>query len=186
MIKPDGVQRGLVGEITARFEKAGLKIAALKMVWVNEAHVRKHYPVNRTEWVKSIGERALETYKEYGYDPAEDLDDLDPMAMGRLMVKWLVDLLTSGPVVAMALEGNNAVKTVRKIVGHTFPDKAAPGTIRGDLSSEWGLTFKSKRAAHNLVHASGNREEAEFELKLWFKKRDFHSYRRVDEGLMFG
>lgn len=186
LVKPDGVKRGLVGEIIGRFEKVGLKIVAMKMVWVDEAHVRKHYPVTREDWIKSIGERALETYKEYGYDPKEDLADTDPMAMGKLMVKWLVDLLTSGPVVAMVLEGNYAIKTVRKITGHTFPDKAAPGTIRGDLSSEWGLTFKNKRAAHNLVHASGNKEEADFEIKLWFKESDFHSYKRVDEELMFG
>ncbi len=186
LIKPDAVKRGLIGEIVSRFERVGLKIVAMKMVRVSEDHVRKHYPVGRKEWIKSIGERALETYKEYGYDPSEDLDNLDPTAMGELMVKWLVELLTSGPLVAILLEGNYAIKTVRKITGHTFPDKAAPGTIRGDLSSEWGLTFKAKRAAHNLVHASGNAEEAKFEEKLWFQKKDVHDYKRVDEDLMFG
>lgn len=186
LVKPDGVKRGLIGEIIGRFEKVGLKIVAMKMVWVDADHVKKHYPTDRKEWIKSIGTRALENYKEYGKDPGEDIENLDPMAMGELMVKWLVEFLTSGPVVAMVIEGQTAVKTVRKMVGHTFPEKANPGTIRGDLSAEWGLTFKSKRAGRNLIHASGNPEEAKFEEELWFRKNEIHNYKRVDEEIMFG
>ena len=185
LIKPDSVKRGLIGEIISRFEKAGLKIVAMKMVWINLEHAKKHYPAGRKEWVKSIGERALETYKEYGYDPKEDLASIEPVEMGELMIKWLAEFLSSGPVVAMVLQGNYAIKIVRKIVGHTFPDRAAPGTIRGDFSSEWGLTFKNKRAAHNLVHASGNVEEAKFETQLWFHKNEFHNYKRAEEDIMF-
>jgi nucleoside-diphosphate kinase len=186
LVKPDGVKRGLCGEIISRFEKVGLKIVAMKMVWVDEDFASKHYPVKRKEWVKNIGVRALETYQEYGYDPKEDIANLDPEAMGELMVKWLLDALTAGPVVAILLEGLGAVKTVRKMVGHTFPDKAVPGTIRGDFSSDWGLTFKSGRAGRNVVHASGNPEEAKFEEELWFHKKEIHAYKRVDEDLIYG
>lgn len=186
LVKPDGVKRGLIGEIISRFEKVGLKIVAMKMVWVDAEHVKKHYPVNRKEWVKNIGIRALENYKEYGYDPDEDIQNTNPMEMGKLMVKWLVEFLSSGPVVAMILEGQSAVKLVRKMVGHTFPEKANPGTIRGDFSGEWGLTFKSKRAGHNLIHASGSIEEAKFEEELWFHKNEIYKYKRVDENLIYG
>lgn len=184
LIKPDGVKRGLVGEIVARFEKAGLKIVAMKMVWVDKTLAAKHYPVSREEWIESIGRRALETYKEYGRDPHEDLDDLTPKEMGKKMAKWLVEFLTSGPVVAMILESENAIATVRKMVGHTFGDKAVPGTIRGDYSHSRGYSaFAAKRAGHNLIHASGNKEEAEFERKLWFKEKEIHAYRRIDEEM---
>lgn len=184
LVKPDGVKRGLVGEIISRFERAGLKIVAMKMVWVNEDHAAHHYPVSRTEWIESIGKRALETYKEYGRDPGEDLDTMDPTEIGKKMAKWLVDFLTSGPVVAMLLEDENAITTVRKMIGHTFGDKAVPGTIRGDFTHSRGYSsFASKRAGHNLVHASGNKEEAQFEEDLWFKKDEIYMYHRVDEEM---
>lgn len=185
LIKPDGVKRGLVGELIARFEKVGLKIVAMKMIWVDENVASKHYPVTRAEWIEKIGTRALETYKEYGRDPHEDLDDLTPMEMGKKMAKWLVEFLTSGPVVAMLLESDNAVLTVRKMVGHTFGDKALPGTIRGDYSHARGYSsFATKRAGHNLIHASGNLEEAKFERQLWFKEKEIYSYKRVDEDML--
>lgn len=184
LVKPDGVKRGLIGEIISRFEKSGLKIVAMKMVWIDADHASKHYPVTRSEWIESIGKRALQTYEEYGRDPNEDLDDLTPMELGKKMVKWLVDFLTSGPVVAMLIEDENAIAVVRKIVGHTFGDKALPGTIRGDFSHARGYSsFATKRAGHNLVHASGNKEEAKFEQELWFKENEIHKYKRIDEEM---
>src|SRR3990172_12507906 len=101
LLKPDAVKRGLIGEIIGRFEKVGLKIVAMKMIQIGEDVASKHYPLSRTEWIESIGNRALQTYEEYGRDPNEDLDDLTPMEMGNKMAHWLVDFLTSGPVVAM-------------------------------------------------------------------------------------
>lgn len=187
LVKPDGVKRGIVGQIITRFENVGLKIVAMKMVWVDKAHAAKHYPVSRKEWIKSIGERALQTYEEYGRDPGEDLDNMDPYEIGKKMAHWLVDFLTSGPVVAMLLEGENAISTVRKITGHTFGDKAVPGTIRGDFSKARGYaSFASKRAGHNLVHASGNPDEAKFETELWFKENEIYSYKRLDEEMFLG
>ncbi|MDO8488160.1 MAG: nucleoside-diphosphate kinase [bacterium] len=184
LLKPDTVKRGLVGEIISRFEKVGLKIIAMKMVWISPDLAKKHYPISREDWIESIGKRALETYKEYGRDPGEDLDSLDPKEIGKKMASWLVDFLTEGPLVAMLLEGGNAINTVRKMTGHTFGDRALPGTIRGDFSDERGYVgFVEKRSARNLVHASGNVEEAEFEKKLWFKENEIHQYKRVEDSL---
>ena len=184
LIKPDGVKRGLVGEVVSRFERVGLKIVAMKMIWITPEHAKKHYPVTRKEWIENIGRRALETYQEYGRDPEEDLDTLEPREIGKKMANWLVDFLTEGPLVAMVLEGENAIGTVRKMVGHTFGDKAVPGTIRGDYTNERGyMGFVYKRSGRNLVHASGSNEEARFERKLWFKEKEIYQYKRVEESL---
>ncbi len=177
LIKPDGVKRGLIGEIIGRFEKVGLQVVAMKMVWVGEEHVRKHYPTTRNEWLKFIGERVLATYKEYGRDPGEDIENLEPVEVGKLMAGYLIDYLTEGPVVAMLIRGENAIATIRKIVGHTFGDKAIPGTLRGDYTKSRGyMGFVKKEAGRNLVHASGNTEEARFERKLWFKEKEIYEY----------
>lgn len=187
LIKPDGVKRGIVGQIITRFENVGLKMVAMKMIWIDKDFAAKHYPVSRKAWVETIGKRALETYEEYGRDPGEDLDTMEPLEIGKKMCQWLVEFLTSGPVVAMLLEGENSISTVRKMVGHTFGDKALPGTIRGDFTRARGYqSFASKRAGHNLVHASGNKEEAKFEEELWFKKSEIYSYKRLDEEMYLG
>jgi len=184
LIKPDGVKRALIGEIISRFEKVGLKIIAMKMVWVDKEHARKHYPTTRKEWLESIGKKVLATYEEYGRDPGEDLDTMEPIKIGEKMAHWLVEFITSGPVVAMLLEGDNAIITVRKLTGHTNGDKANPGTIRGDYSRSRAYKgFVVKKAGHNLIHASGNAEEAKFEEELWFKNGEIYSYKRVDEEM---
>lgn len=177
LIKPDGVKRGLVGEIISRFERVGLKIVAMKLIWIDKELAKKHYPTRRTPWLENIGKRVLETYKEYGRDPGEDLDTMEPIEIGKKMAGWLVDYLAEGPVVAMLLEGDNAIGTVRKITGHTFGDKALPGTIRGDFTAERGYSgFMKKQAGRNLIHASGSVEEANFERKLWFKEKEIYKY----------
>lgn len=187
LIKPDGVKRGLVGEILSRFERAGLKIAGMKMVLADEAMVLKHYPTSRKEWVTKIGEKTLKAYQDYGTDPKKFLGTLDPDEIGKLICKWLVDYLTSGPVVAVVLEGPHAITAVRKIAGYTYPDAAVPGTIRGDYSIDSpDLANLKKRAGVNLMHASGNAEEGEFEINLWFTKSEIYSYKRADEEVMFG
>lgn len=187
LIKPDGVKRAITGEIITRFEKAGLKIVALKMVWVDEKLVSKHYPTSRADWVKSVGERTLATYQEYGRDANEVIGTSDPVEIGKKVIEWLIDFLTSGPVLAMVLEGNHAIKAVRKMVGVTSPGQANPGTIRGDYSIDTtDLGNEMKRPVINLIHASGNAEEAKFEEELWFHKNEIHKYKRADEDLMFG
>ncbi|HET7099076.1 MAG TPA: nucleoside-diphosphate kinase [Patescibacteria group bacterium] len=187
LVKPDGVKRALVGEVISRFEKIGLKIIGMKMVWIDEEMVRKHYPTTRKEWVTKIGEKTLEAYKTYGTDPNEHLGTMKPYEIGLLICKWLVDYLTSGPVVAMVLEGPHAIPAVRKIAGYTYPDAAIPGTIRGDFSIDSpDLANMGKRSGMNIVHASGNAEEAKFEIELWFRKEELYDYKRSDEEIMFG
>lgn len=186
LVKPDGVQRGLIGKILSRFEEVGLKINALKMVWVTEDHVAKHY-TDDEEYLRTIGGKTLDTYETYGKDPNEDLGTSDALEIGRMVRKWNMEFLSSGPVVAVLLEGVHSVDTVRKMVGHTLPFKADPGTIRGSLSIDSPTLANSrKRPVINLVHASGNVEEAEFEKKLWFHEEEIHDYPRADAQVMFG
>jgi len=187
LVKPDGVKRGLVGDITSRFEKSGLKIIAMKMVWVDKDFAGKHYPDARTELLKGIGEKTLETYEKYGKDPNEDLGTMDPLEIGKMVNKWNMEFLSSGPVVAILLEGPHAIENVRMVVGATLPVFADPGTIRGDYSLDSpALANERKRAVHNMVHASGNTEEAEYEKQLWFHNEEIQDYKRVDEDIMFG
>lgn len=187
LVKPDGVQRGLVGEIMTRFEKTGLKVVAMKMVWVDAEHVAKHYPDSRTELLRNIGQKTLETYAKYGRDTKEELGTMDPLEIGRMVNKWNMEFLSSGPVVAMLLEGIHAIENVRMLVGNTLPTLAVPGTIRGDYSIDSpALANARKRPVRNLVHASGNAEEAKYEAELWFHTEEIYEYKRADEEVMFG
>ena len=185
LIKPDGVKRGLIGEILSRFEKAGLKIVGMKMVWVDFDLAEKHYPKDK-DYLTALGKKSLETYQKYGKDPKEKLGTKDPARIGKMVRSWFANYLTSGPVVAVLLEGNHAIDQVRTMIGHTLPNLAAPGTIRGDYSTDSPvLANAAKRAVKNLVHASGTPQEAKFEEQLWFKKDEIHSYKRAEEEVMF-
>ncbi|MDD5040075.1 MAG: nucleoside-diphosphate kinase [Patescibacteria group bacterium] len=185
LLKPDTVKRGLIGEIIARFEKAGLKIAAMKMVWVNADMVAKHYSDNK-DYLTAVGNKTLKTYAEYGKDPNEELGTKDPYEIGKMVRKWNMDFLSSGPVVAILLQGLHAVDNVRMMVGHTLPRFAVPGTIRGDYSLDSPILANNKgRTVRNMLHASGNVEEAKFEEELWFRKNEIHAYKRADEDIMF-
>jgi nucleoside-diphosphate kinase len=176
LIKPDGVKRGLIGQILTRFERVGLKLVASKLIWVDKTHIGKHYKDDK-EYQMSVGVRTLENYKNYGLDPKEKLGTKDPIEIGKLVRKWNMEFMTSGPVMAMLLEAPDAVKIVRKMVGHTFPAEAVPGTIRGDYSLESAYLANTEgRTIRNLIHASGSTEEAEFERKLWFKEKEIYSY----------
>jgi nucleoside-diphosphate kinase len=135
LVKPDGVQRLLVGRVLTRFEERGLKLVGLKLVHVDRALAEEHYAVHREK----------------------------PFFAG------LVEFITSGPLVAAALEGPNAIAIVRAMNGATRPHEAAPGSIRGDLAVE---------TAQNLVHASDSPENAAAELALWFRPEELLSYER--------
>jgi len=176
LIKPDGVRRGIIGEIVTRFERVGLKLRAAKLIWVDAKHVGKHY-ADKTEYHKIVGEKTLENYQKYGLDVGESLGTKDPIKIGKMVRKWNMDFLSSGPVFAMIWECPGAIALVRKIVGFTFPADALPGTIRGDFAydSSFNSNFQ-KRTAQNIIHASGNKEEAEFERKLWFKEKEVYNY----------
>lgn len=185
LVKPDGVKRGLVGAIIHRIEQRGLKLIALKLWTPDREKARGHYP-GTDEWMRGMGVKTLETYEKYGKDPVTEIGTDDPLAIGKMVAEWNVDFLSSGPIVAMVWEGIHVIDMVRKIVGHTVPAKAEVGTVRGDFSVDSPvLANASKRAIHNLVHASGDQPEAEREIAYWFVPKELHVYKRAEEDVMF-
>ena len=183
MIKPDGVKKGLTGEIIRRFEQRGLKIVALEMFQPNYDLIDNHYPKNE-EWITRLGNKTLTTYDKYGYDAMADFGTTEAEKIGPEIRKWLIDYMTSAPLVKMVVQGVHAVDVVRKIAGDTMPYKADMGTIRGDFSIDSpALANKEKRAVMNVVHCSETPEEAEHEIKHWFGDTLMHDYKRfgVDE-----
>jgi len=185
IIKPDGVKRGLVGEIVSRIEKRGLKVIALEMVWATKKQVDGHYPKTE-DWVKRLGEKTLKNYKKYGLDAKKELGATDALEIGRMVRSWLIDFMTSGPIVKAIVKGIHAIDMVRKIVGPSMPSQAEMGTIRGDFSVDDATAAnRDKRAIHNIVHASETPEEAEHELKFWFAPEEIHDYKRAEEDIMF-
>ncbi|HMY81091.1 MAG TPA: nucleoside-diphosphate kinase [Candidatus Absconditabacterales bacterium] len=169
IIKPDGVSRGLVGEITARFEKAGLGIMMGKLFRPSKELLHRHYPAERTDWVKVLGERTQQGYDELGIDLVNEFGTTDHHTIGEKVRNWLVDYMFAGEVFAMVLVGPHAIEVVRKLVGPTVSLKAPPGTIRGDYSCDSvALANLERRPIRNLIHASGNAEEAAFEIDLRF------------------
>ena len=162
VIKPDGVQRNLVGEIIKKYESAGLKIIALKMLNVSKGLISKHYP-EEEEYLISLGKKS-----EKAGTPIKDY-----RAQGLMIVRGLRIYLTSGPVVAMVLEGENAIQKVRQVTGYTDPASADKGTIRGDFGQDNIQKANSEmRPVKNLIHASGNPEEAKKEIDLWFTQKE--------------
>lgn len=184
-VKPDGVLRGLVGEIIGRLERRGLKIIALKMVLPTREHVEHHYP-SSDDWFGSVGSRTSTFFKEKGIDTKSHFGTDDHIEIGKQVKKWLGDYLTQGPVVAMVVQGMHAITAVRKLVGHTYPIEALPGTIRGDFSVDTPAAANTeKRVVKNIIHASGNQEEASHEIEHWFSPEEIHDYKRAEEDIMF-
>lgn len=160
LIKPDGVKRNLIGEIILRFEKAGLKVVEMKLMTADMVRLEKHYPSDE-EFLRSLGEKS----KAAG----DDIPDV--LEQGKKIVESLRKFMSSGSLVAMVLEGEDGIALVRKITGYTDPSKADPGTIRGDLGEDSILKANGEgRPVYNLIHASGNPEEAEAEIKIWFER----------------
>src|SRR3989344_4317457 len=117
VVKPDGVSRGLTGEIISRFEKVGLKLVAARMLSVSRELAEKHYPGNREAWLRGMGEKTLENYKKFKVDPIKMLGTNDTHEIGKMIQKWLTDYIASRPVLAFVVEGPHAVELVRKICG---------------------------------------------------------------------
>ncbi len=184
MLKPDAVRKGLIGEVIKRLEQRDLKIVALEMFQPTTEEIDSHYPKDEA-WIARLGQKTLATYQKYGFDAKEELGTDNDLAIGKEVRKWLVDFMTSAPLVRMAVQGIHAVDVVRKIAGPTMPYQAELGTIRGDYSIDSPLLAnKEKRAVMNLVHASETPEEALHEIEHWFgKNAKMFSYKRfgVDE-----
>lgn len=184
MVKPDGVTRGLTGEIIRRLEQRGLKIVALKMFQPTREQMHGHYPKDDT-WVNRLGEKTKSTYDKYGLDMKKDYGTDDTMVMGKKIREWILDFMTAAPVATMVVEGTHAVDMVRKIVGSTIPANAEMGTIRGDFSVDSPLLANSeRRALSNLVHASETQEEAQHEIHYWFKPKEIVDYRRGEADIL--
>ncbi len=184
MIKPDGVRKGLTGEVIRRFEQRDLKIVALEMFQPTRQQISDHYPKDEA-WIRRLGQKSITTYQTYHVDPKEKLGTDDELEIGKMVREWLVDYMISAPLVRMIVQGIHAVDVVRKIAGPTLPYKAEVGTIRGDFSIDSPLLANTeKRAVANILHASETPEEAAHEIEHWFgKSAQIHSYKRygVDE-----
>lgn len=183
MMKPDGVRKGLIGEVLMRFEKRDLKIVALEMFQPTHDLLDNHYPKNE-EWITRLGTKTHSTYTNFGFDLLADFGTDDPAKIGPEVRKWLIDFMKTAPLVKMVVQGIHAVDTVRKLAGDTLPYKAAVGTIRGDFSIDSPvLANKEKRAVANILHCSETPEEAEHEIKHWFGDSQTYEYKRygVDE-----
>jgi nucleoside-diphosphate kinase len=180
LVKPDGVQRGLVGNIISRFESKGLKIVAMKMVWPTEKQAMAHYFWSDEEKSAS-GERTLEAYKSKGVKITKSAKEYAEATQERLY-----SYLQSGPVVAMVIEGAHAIEHVRKIRGHGNPLSADVGTIAADLTIDsYVVADEVDRAARNLVHASGNVSESAREIKVWFKEDELVDYELAIEKILY-
>ncbi|KKQ92565.1 MAG: Nucleoside diphosphate kinase [Candidatus Woesebacteria bacterium GW2011_GWA2_40_7] len=180
LIKPDGVQRGLIGEILTRFEKKGLKIIAMRMAWPDSGLAQKHYDMPESDKIL-LGERTIASYKEKGVDLKKK-----PVEIAENVQKRLVKYLTTGPVVAMVIEGAHAIQNVRKIRGATNPLAADVGTITADYTIDsYFLSDPDERAIRNLVHASGSVEEANREIDLWFKTDEINDYELAIEKILY-
>lgn len=183
LIKPDGVKKHLIGETIKRLESRGLKIVALQMIWPTNEQMDSHYPKDK-EWVTGLGNNTVKSYKEFEIPSTlmEDYQTEDPYEIGKKVRKWLINFMTSGPIVKMVVEGLHAIKMVRKIIGQTVPAFAEPGTIRGDFSIDSpDFANMKKRAVQNLIHASGNKQEAEKEIQLWFPPENIYTYKSIHD-----
>ncbi|MDP3997866.1 MAG: nucleoside-diphosphate kinase [Candidatus Andersenbacteria bacterium] len=179
IVKPDGVQRGLMGEILHRFERAGLKVVGMKMVWADKELVGKHYADDEA-YLISVGEKALAAARERGQEMKQSA-----LEIGKRVRESNMRYVATGPVLALVLQGNTAVQTVRNIVGGTNPLTADIGTIRGDLTiDDFTQADSEERSARNLMHASGNVAEAEREIALWFKDDELHEYQTVMDKVL--
>lgn len=162
IIKPDATSRNIIGEVISRFERAGLRPVALKMLNADMGLLKRHYPDSLAPVVR---EKSIKAGDE---DAKKDPD------YGMKIIGWLRDFMMSGPVVPMVLEGENAISAAREIAGYTDPSAAKPGTIRRDFSTDSILAAnKEKRPVKNIVHLSGSPEEAKTEIAIWFKQDEF-------------
>lgn len=182
IIKPDGIQRNLVGEIIQRYERTGLKLVAMKMMKPTAELIEKHYTLD-PEWIRLAGEKSIKNALEKGHTPLAD----EPIKVGKLVLESLKKYLVSGPVVAMVWEGVHAVAIVRKMTGGTEPLSSDVGTIRGDfVIDSYQLSNHDGRAIRNLVHASGSPKEAQDEIAHWFSKAELMEYVLANEKILYG
>jgi nucleoside-diphosphate kinase len=183
IIKPDGIQRSLVGEIVRRYERTGLKLIAMKMLVATEEMAIKHYyEVGGDAWLEEVGRKARASYEKKGLQSPY----VDNMANGRAVMESNAKYLSAGPVVAMVWQGNQACALVRKITGGTEPLTADVGSIRSDYTLDtFALADVDQRSVRNLLHASGNSEEAEKEIPIWFAGNEILEYKHIQDAILY-
>jgi nucleoside-diphosphate kinase len=180
LFKPDTVIRGIIGELISRFERKGLKISAMKLVWASEELAGKHY-VDSEEWLLDTGKKSYNSYLAQGVTP-----EMTPRELALDIRRKLIDHLTAGPVVAMVLEGAHSIESVRKMRGSTSPLAAEVGTIGFDYTLEsYELSDAGDWAIKNLIHASDSLANAERELGLWFKPEEILDYRHSLHDIIY-
>ncbi len=183
IIKPDGVQRSLIGEIIKRYERVGLKLVAMKMVQATEEMATNHYyQVGGDKWIEEVGRKAAAAYEKKGEKSPYKTYEENGWAILKANAKYL----SAGPVIAMIWEGAGAVELIRKLTGATAPLFADIGTIRGDFTLDsYSLADTDRRSIRNLIHASGTVEEAEVEMNIWFDKKEIIDYAHVQEKILY-
>lgn len=180
ILKPDTIQRSLIGELISRIEKTGLKISALKMFIAEEEKLWQHYNKD-DKWFKEKGDKLVKI-REAQAMPVEK----EAIEYGRDIIKALVNFMSCGPVIAMVIEGNQAVGIVKKLVGGTEPLSSDVGTIRGDLTLDsYELANIDSRAIRNLIHCSDHPDEAKREIGLWFNAEEIISYSLISEKMLY-
>lgn len=180
IIKPDGVQRGLLGEIIGRFERVGLKLVGMKFGMLDEKKCWEHYNKD-DEWFLKKGTNIVNDRTAAGMSVEKEA-----IEYGKDIIGQLVTFMTACPTLSMVWEGNHAVAIVKKLVGGTEPSTSDVGTIRGDLTLDsYSLAGVDSRAVRNLIHCSDAPEEAQREISLWFKPEDMIDYRAVQEGILY-
>lgn len=181
IVKPDGVQRGLIGEVVKRYESVGLKLVGIKIGVPTAEKIEQHYTLD-PEWRRITGEKTIESYKAKGMTPPSE----DPFEITGVILQNLKTYMTSGPVVFMVWQGAHAVKIIRKITGGTEPLTSDVGTIRGDyVLDSYQMADLDGRAVRNVIHASGSPEEAQAEIKHWFLPSELVDYRLLQEGILY-
>ena len=180
LIKPDGVQRSLIGEIIKRIERTGLKFIAFKLLVPNRDQLVRHYN-KADDWFMSKGTRVVEDRKTHGL-PVEK----DAMAYGKEIIDLIVSFMTAGPVLAFVVQGNEAVAVVKKLTGATEPKTSDVGTIRGDYTVDsYDHSSVQNRAVRNLLHCSESPEEAEREIAVWFTPGEIVNYKHLQEKMLY-
>jgi nucleoside-diphosphate kinase len=180
ILKPDTVQRSLIGEVIKRFERTGLKCTAMKMFVADEARLLAHYNKD-DEWFLKKGTRIVEDMKAQGREVTKE-----PIEYGKDIIRTIVNYMVAAPVVAMVWEGNESVAVITKLVGTTEPKTSDVGTIRGDYTVDsYSHSSYENRSVRNLIHCSESPEEAEREIALWFKEEEIMSYTTAQERIMY-
>ena len=181
LIKPDGIQRSLIGEIVKRYERIGLKLVGLKMLVITPDFVEQHYTLDPA-WRQKTGEKTIASYGKKGLEPPSK----DPLEISAKILENLKKYIAAGPVVVMVWQGAHAVEIVRKVTGGTEPLASDVGTIRGDfVLDSYQMSDSDNRSVRNLIHASGSNEEAEKEIAHWFKEEELLKYNVVQEKILY-